>query len=240
MCLTYVSEACPISKIIKKLSAAQLRKEHKKTLATPRMKYGLSVRLMVALLDITYGRKAYVRKFELLELIARIPYLEWEDGTYRHMTNRYFDVRESKDLIALMQDAREQQDNEMYHLLILEEYIQRKHIHKDFLRFKVAPRLIVRGYRLFTWLLYRLSPKSSYMLNAYLEDHAEHEYAIFVKDHPELEKEPFKTAFAKEYGHHKTMGDLFRQISFDERIHKEDSLRLHKHSTKKHPKKQVD
>ncbi len=61
-------------------------------------------------------------------------------------------------------------------------------------------------------------------LNADFEDHAEHEYALFVEEHPELQREPYDGLFADEYGRFASLADLFRQIGHDERVHKEESL----------------
>ena len=69
-----------------------------------------------------------------------------------------------------------------------------------------------------------MRPAWSYRLNADFEDHAEHEYAQFVEDHPELADRPYDGLFAEEYGRFDSLADLFRQIGHDERVHKEESL----------------
>jgi ubiquinol oxidase len=69
-----------------------------------------------------------------------------------------------------------------------------------------------------------VKPAWSYRLNADFEDHAEHEYMTLVAEHPELEAEPFESAFADDYAQLESVADLFRQIGYDERVHKEESL----------------
>ena len=64
----------------------------------------------------------------------------------------------------------------------------------------------------------------SYELNAHFEDHAEHEYMEYVREHPELETTPFESDFEKDYGTFASEADLFRQIGLDERQHKLESL----------------
>lgn len=54
-----------------------------------------------------------------------------------------------------------------------------------------------------SWLLYVLKPSWSSDLNADFEDHAEHEYMEFVRDHVNLESEPFESDFAVAERHHK-------------------------------------
>jgi hypothetical protein len=46
----------------------------------------------------------------------------------------------------------------------------------------------------------------------------------FVTEHPEWEQEPFESAFADDYAHLESVADLFRQIGYDERVHKDESL----------------
>ena len=61
-------------------------------------------------------------------------------------------------------------------------------------------------------------------MNADFEDHAEHEYAHLVVEHPDWENQPFDSFFADDYAHLESIADLFRQIGYDERMHKQESL----------------
>jgi ubiquinol oxidase len=67
-------------------------------------------------------------------------------------------------------------------------------------------------------------PAASYRLNAAFEDHAEHEYMLFVTEHPDWEGQRYDGSFELGYGHHGSLADLFRQIGHDERVHKLESL----------------
>jgi hypothetical protein len=40
----------------------------------------------------------------------------------------------------------------------------------------------------------------------------------------ELEREPFESVVTADYGRFESLADLFRQIGYDERVHKEESL----------------
>ena len=46
----------------------------------------------------------------------------------------------------------------------------------------------------------------------------------YVAENPALESEPFDSIFAEDYGRFASLADLFRQIGYDERVHKLDSL----------------
>ena len=88
----------------------------------------------------------------------------------------------------------------------------------------MIPQALAFVYYQLSWLLYVLRPSWSYRLNADFEDHAEHEYAFLVEEHPEWESEPFKSVFSADYAELGSVADLFRQISYDERVHKEESV----------------
>jgi ubiquinol oxidase len=90
-------------------------------------------------------------------------------------------------------------------------------------KFKIL-ELIAFLYYQQSWLLYVVRPKWSYRLNADFENHAEHEYMVFVAEHPEWETEPFGSGFADEYGTFESLADVSRQIGHEERVHKEESL----------------
>jgi len=196
----------------------------RETLNTPRLPYGLPSRVLFLLLDVFYGRKRTLPKFKVLELIARVPYQSWEQVAYvaiTHISQRTGLARRIHDAVA---EARTQQDNEQWHLLILEELTARTGRRESRLHYYWIPQLIAFGYYQVSWLMYVIRPAWSYRLNADFEDHAEHEYMTLVTEHPEWEKEPFTSAFEADYGSFDSLADVFRQIGHDERVHKQESL----------------
>ena len=74
-----------------------------------------------------------------------------------------------------------------------------------------------------SWLLFVLKPSWSYRLNADFEDHAEHTYAEMVVENPAYETTPWDSALCREYGSYASLADLLRQVSHDERCHKQES-----------------
>jgi hypothetical protein len=122
-------------------------------------------------------------------------------------------------------EARAQQDNEQFHLLVLEELLaERRAIPLGRFRYRILPRIIAGPWHVFAWLLHLVRPAWSYRLNANFEDHAEHEYMAYVAEHPELDGHPVHGVVAGEYGQFDSLGDLLRQIGHDERVHKLESL----------------
>jgi ubiquinol oxidase len=71
---------------------------------------------------------------------------------------------------------------------------------------------------------YVIRPAWSYRLSAHFEDHTEHEYMEFVREHPELERTPFESIVSDDYGRFDSLADVFRTIGYDERVHKLESL----------------
>jgi len=77
-------------------------------------------------------------------------------------------------------EARAQQDNELWHLLIREELLAGSRQAQPRLKFFWLPQLIAFAYYQQSWLRYVIHPRWSYRLNADLEGHVEHEYMLFV------------------------------------------------------------
>jgi len=206
------------------METPDLKREQAKTLATPRLRYGWLARLLFLGMDIAYGRRRTLPKFRVLELIARVPYQSWEHVAYIAMTHKYRQPQFARRIFEFVAEARHQQDNEQWHLLILVEMIHAQGIEEGFLRYRALPQLVAFFYYQVSWLLYVISPRLSYELNAHFEDHAEHEYMEYVRDNPDLENTPFESSFELDYGAFANQADLFRRIGLDEREHKEESL----------------
>jgi len=209
---------------MERLTSEALKREQERTLSTPRLRYSLLARVLFVGMDILYGRRSTLSKFKVLELIARVPYQAWEQVAYAAITHTSSDPDFARRVFDRVRESRRQQDNEQWHLLILAELIVLRGLREGFVRFWLIPQFIAFIYYQIVWLLYVVSPSWGYRLNAEFEDHAEHEYMEFVREHPELEQEPWVSVLSADYGAFKSLADLFRQIGYDERAHKEESL----------------
>lgn len=220
-----VNEQAPVRRgAMGSLTADELRAEQAETLATPRRRYGLAARALFAALDAIYGRKRTLSKFKVLELVARVPYQSWEQVGYIAITHVHERRTKARHIHDRVLESRVQQDNEQWHLLMLDELIEQNGTREGRIKYFVVPQAIAFAYYQLSWLLFVLRPQWSYRLNADFEDHAQHEYALLVDEHPEWEATPNRSEFRAEYGDFATLADLFRQISHDERVHKEASL----------------
>lgn len=188
------------------------------------MRYGLLARALFVSMDLFYGRTRSVSKFKVLEVIARVPYQAWEHVAYIAITHTHAYPDFARRVFERVKESRIQQDNEQWHLLILEELTDRKGVRESFVWYRLLPQVIAFVYYHIAWSLYVFHPRWSYLLNAYFEDHAEHEYMGYVAENPALESEPFESTFADDYGRFASLADLFRQIGYDERVHKIESL----------------
>jgi ubiquinol oxidase len=206
------------------LNAEQLRQEQSRTLAEPEPRYGLLAKILFVIMDLLYGCGRSWSKFKVLEVIARVPYQAWEHVAYIAITQNYEHEDFARRVFERVQESRHQQDNEQWHLLILEEWIHRQKIHEGFVRHRLIPQIIAFFYYQISWLLYVVKPEWSYRLNVDFEAHAEHEYMLFVREHSELEQMPFESLFKKDYGDFRTMADVIRQIGYDEQVHKNESM----------------
>lgn len=211
-----------------RLTHAELRSAQVATLEAPRRRYGIAARILFILLDVVYGKPLTLGKFKVLELIARVPYMVWEQVAFIAITHVHGDTRMARRIQERMTTSRAEQDNEMYHLLLIEEQLGRSGQPQPRIKFFWLPQVIAFVYYQLSWLLFVLHPRWSYRLNADFEDHAEHEYMTLVAEHPDWEGAPFESAFADDFGHFASLADVFRQIGHDERVHKLESEALMK------------
>lgn len=208
-------------------SAEVLWSEQARTLAAPRRPYGLPARILFATVGAIYGSPPTLETFRVLEIVARVPYQAWENVGYVAITHTHERVSFARNVFDYVKEARSQQDNEQWHLLLIEDLLRRDgepDKKRGFFFGRLVPQLLAFVYYHLSWLLYVIAPSLSYGLNADFEDHAEHSYMEFVRAHPELETLPWKSAIAGDYGSYATVADLLRRIGLDERAHKEESL----------------
>jgi ubiquinol oxidase len=194
------------------------------TLATPRRKAGLVARSLFITMDLLYGRRRTLPKFLVLELVARVPYQTWEHAAYQSITRHARDTLRAREIYRRVVQSREQQDNEQWHLFILEDMLEHGGTELGWFRYRLMPQVIAFVYYQVSWLMFVTKPEWSYRLNTDFEDHAEHEYMAYVAEHPELADETCSCSVADDYGCPESFADVLRQIALDERHHRDESL----------------
>jgi ubiquinol oxidase len=207
---------------MERLDHDQLVAEQQVSLASPRRRYSLSARALFAIMDRLYGEERTLEKFRVLELVARVPYQAWENVAYVAVTHTARQPNFARRVFDRVRVARWEQDNEQWHLLIMEELTARAD-RAGLVRSRVVPQVLAFAYYQLSWFMYVVRPAWSYRLNADFEDHAEHEYAAFVDEHPEWEAVPYEGEFTEDFGDYASLADLLRQIGYDERLHKLES-----------------
>ena len=207
---------------IERLPHDRLVAEQKVSADSPRRRYTLSARLLFTIMDRLYGEPRTLEKFRVLELVARVPYQAWENVAYVAVTHTARQPGFARRVFDRVRTARWEQDNEQWHLLILEE-LTRDAPRSGFVRSRVVPQILAFAYYQLSWFMFAVRPVWSYRLNADFEDHAEHEYAFLVQEHPEWEAQPYHGGFGEDFGSYDSLADVFRQIGYDERLHKQES-----------------
>jgi len=197
-----------------------LKKEQQATLERPSLKYSFMARLFFISFDLLTGSKTTLFKVKLLEILAGVPYRAWEIRQYQKLTRCYGNDKLMSQARRLMVWAREAQDNEYQHLLLLHEKIIAEKLKQPWFLSPFVVRLMVFSYRLFAWALAKFSLRRSIGFNAEFEDHAERSYAEFVLEHPEWEAQPVVGPLAKAYSQFANWADLLRRVSLDERDHR--------------------
>jgi ubiquinol oxidase len=141
--VTYAAEAAASPGAVAgppKLSADDLRAAQAQTLRAPRFRYSIPARLLFFVTDLIYGRQGSVLKFKVLEIVARVPYQAWERAAYAALTRAHRKTRLARRIFDRVVHTRAQQDNEQWHLLIMEELAQRQGLAQPFVRFRLLPQ----------------------------------------------------------------------------------------------------
>ena len=205
---------------IQRLDGMQLKAEQQSTLDHPRRSPSLGAKLLFVTMDLVYGKQRTLEKFRVLELVARMPYQAWENVGYVAVTHTARKPRFARRVFNQVRLNRWEQDNEQWHLFMIEEMLSKQPNRLGWMRRQAIPQVLALAYFHISWLLYAIRPTWSYRLNADFEDHAEHEYALLVDEHPEWEDTAFVSEFAVDFGQYSSVAELFRQIGYDERLHK--------------------
>lgn len=206
-----------------RLNHDELRRAQSEIMEAPRRRYGIAARLLFASLDAMYGKPRTLSKFKILELIARVPYQVWEQVAYIAITHVHERTGMARRIHERIAESRGQQDNEVFHLLVIEELLAESGDPQPPIMFFWLPQMIAFAYYQLSWLLFVVHPAWSYRLNADFEDHAEHEYMTMVAEHPDWDDVPFESSFSDDFGRFDSLADAFRQIGHDEHVHKLES-----------------
>lgn len=201
-----------------------LKKEQQASLSRPRFKYSFAARFFFASMDLVTGKKVTLSKTKVIEILASIPYRAWEIRQYERMTGKYKDQQLVSLSKKITEWGREAQDNEYWHLQVINQKMKEDGEKDAWYLFPLVPYLMVCFYRLITRLTALFNMNRAFLFNAEFEDHAEHVYANFVKDHPEWENQPVQSDLVKEYANLETWADIFRRIGLDERDHRNNSF----------------
>src|SRR5689334_4454072 len=125
-----------------KLTPDQLKTAQAQTLDAPRLRYGLLARALFKAMDLAYGRKRTIVKFTMLEFIARVPYQAWERMGYLALARYRGRSALSRRVFERIVESRADQDNEQWHLLILQDLVQRRGLSQSFLLHQLSPWLL--------------------------------------------------------------------------------------------------
>ncbi|MDD3740005.1 MAG: hypothetical protein PHH30_02080 [Bacteroidales bacterium] len=202
-----------------------LKKEQQKTLETVRYNYSLSAKLFFLGMDILAGRKDTLSKAKLLEILACIPYREWEIKHYTKLTRKFRNSEKVNYSKEIVEWGRSAQDNEYWHLLVIHEKMKEDKMKDAWYLCSFITFFAVLSYVCIAKTFAFFSQKRAFLFNAEFENHAELVYAKFVRDHPELEDQKMENEIVKQYADVDTWADIFRRISLDERNHMNESFR---------------
>jgi ubiquinol oxidase len=82
----------------------------------------------------------------VLELVARVPYQAWENVAYVAVTHTASEPGFARRVFDRVRINRWEQDNEQWHLLILEELLARTGVRESRLKYYHVPQAIAFAY----------------------------------------------------------------------------------------------
>jgi ubiquinol oxidase len=214
------------------LSPEELSQHNKRYLAIPTYRYGIPARLLFWTADKVFPQGRSFEFFAFVELVARVPYMAWEHVGHIAQTQNHRKHQFGRKIQNRVLLARDEQDNEFWHLLIMEEFCEAANYKRRWFFDRLFPQLLSVIYYHLSWTLYVVRPKWSYKLNSDFEDHALRQYSAFIAEHPEFDEMPWESAYRGDYGWHVTVGDMLRQIAWDEEQHKNHSEEYIKHGAR--------
>ena len=200
-----------------------LRKEQISTLNRPALNYGTTSKFFFFGMDMLAGKKNDFSKAKLLEILACIPYREWQIRQYARLTFSYFHRDKVNWSQEIVDWGRAAQDNEYMHLLVIQEKMREEGMKDKWYLATPIVFMVVAFYVLLSRVLAWINIKGAFKFNAEFEDHAEHIYAKLVEDNPELDKQIVTNEVVKNYANLETWADVFRRIGLDERDHRNHS-----------------
>ncbi len=96
--------------------------------------------------------------------VTGVPYQAWERIGYLALARHHRRSALARCVFERIVQTRAEQDNEQWHLLILQDLVQRSGLKQPLLRHRLAPWLIAFFYYHVSWLLLVLRPEWSYRL----------------------------------------------------------------------------
>ena len=214
-----------------------LKKEQIASSDRPRCHYSIAAKIFFWSMNLITGKKITLAKAKLIETLASIPYRSWEFRQYTRMTRGYRKQNLVQKADKIMRWGRDAQDNEYWHLIVINEKMKEDEIKDPWYLILPIPFIMVASYVMMTRIMAFLSIRTAFRFNAHFEDHAEHVYAQFVSEHPEWENQPVTNEIVKEYTSQyeediPTWADVFRRIGLDERDHMNNSFKFRGESDK--------
>ena len=150
-------------------------------------------------MDLLTGKKTTLAKAKLVEKLAPVPYRAWERRERGPARRHQGDGELGNQADVIMRWGKEAQDNEHWHLLLIDEDPRRRR-QAAVVPDPAAPGTDGRPLRHPHLGDGTDGHPPGVLLNGEFEDHAEHTYAQLVEDHPEWEDQPVVSSVVQGYG----------------------------------------
>lgn len=216
-----------LEELNKALNDEQFLADYKKQYDTYKVSFlpRLLGKTLVFLGNLFYGRSPSYLKFRAVEIIARVPYYSWNSASYTLMTMFFANEKKAMHLSEVAKFSSFSQENETMHVIVI-SHLASLEQKAGFIRHSLIPMTFAFFYFWWSYVLYLINPRYSYELNFMFEDHAFHQYDIFIKKYEhELKNKHVHSKFLDWYGRYpRSQYDFFLSVRNDEIIHRNSSI----------------
>ena len=206
------------------MTPIDLKAEQQGSLSREHYRYSVTSKFFFWAMDLVAGKKLTLGKAKLLEMLASVPYREWEIRQYARITQRFRNTSMVNHSKTVIDWGRHAQDNEYDHLQVIHIKMTEDGIEDPWYLWPPLTFIIVLTYVTLSKILSWVNIKGAYHFNAQFEDHAEHIYAQMVTENPQWEDQPVTNETVKQYADVNNWADVFRRIGLDERDHRNESF----------------
>ena len=199
-----------------------LKREMKRTLETPPLPASGLLRMMVEALDNAYGKARTLPKFMVFETLSREAFRPRQKAFLAELVRLHVGAatpaqEQVEEAVRQIQAAGDAEGCGPWPVLLWADLCQQRGLRLSLLKHVLLPRLLSFCFSCLTRIKIKENSVQAAELAAALASHAEHEYMLFAREHPEYETVPVESVWFAHYPQQNSLANLVRRVGLDKR-----------------------